>query len=103
MTKVLKKAKQRVQRGANLLDDKMPNWREQTDRGRLAKAGCILADLYGSYSAGRVALDLNKKQSKRHGFSHSKKVEWSDLEPFWQDQIKPPVPKAVKKPIKKVR
>ncbi len=103
MTKVQKKAKRRVQRGANLLDDKMPDWRERTDRNRLASLGCILVDLYGSYSEGQVALDLNKKQAKRHGFIRSKKVEWSDLESFWQDQISPPAPKAVKKSTKKTR
>lgn len=62
-----------VARGARLLDDHRPGWRESVDAARLDVSdfhSCVLGQLYGSFSAGltQLGLRLDGARIEEHGF-----------------------------------
>jgi hypothetical protein len=66
-------ARQRVERGAALLDEKSPGWREKVDPETLEMSsgcGCILGQVYGDYMGGlhRLASNWWEVADTRLGF-----------------------------------
>ena len=62
-----------VAQGAKLLDDRVPNWREEIDIDKLNMGSClrcVLGQIYGEYEDGIDALNLDrtKDEDLKHGF-----------------------------------
>lgn len=88
-----------VDNGVHLLDEKIPNWREQIDLTTLDLADfdlCVLGQLahhadlepfkYGYYNAGLLMLGINETEAKRYGFDigiHDSRA-WATLNEEWQ-------------------
>lgn len=63
---------ERITRGAELLDARVPGWRERVDVQRLdlsSDTECVLGHVLGSYARGLEALGLTPAQSWAHGFT----------------------------------
>ena len=61
----------RIERGAKLLDERAPGWRERIDLDRLDMGGCfdcVLGQLFGGYSTGADALGLHLPTDSSLGF-----------------------------------
>jgi hypothetical protein len=70
----------RVQRGVKLLDEKVPGWTDRIDPAELNMQyheTCMLAQLYGSYERGLMALNLDKHKAFRCGFILNRRHWWS--------------------------
>ncbi len=91
-------ARERVERGAKLLDAKQPGWREKVDPETLeirSECGCVLGQVFGEYLEGLIQLFTQMDQrSWRYGFN----VQWSPkrsdadfarLQDAWLEQLRP--------------
>lgn len=77
----------RAQRGAELLDEKKPQWRSHINVGRLDMfhpGYCVLGQLFGDYLYGLRALELSDLDALRLGFESS-----NDSDAFVADPTKP--------------
>lgn len=71
-------ARERVVRGAALLDAKQPGWREKVDPETLqmrSECGCVLGQVFGEYVDGLLQVFTRKMDQPqwRYGFN----VQWS--------------------------
>lgn len=74
----------RVERGAKLLDEKLPGWDEQIKLKKLdmtSETQCILGQLYCGYLLGLNALGVN---GLRYGFDGASGEE---LAKAWKDEV----------------
>jgi len=63
----------RIERGAALLDDKVPGWQDKIDLATLDMsncANCVVGQVYGDYDLGLAELDGEaQRQPSRYGFA----------------------------------
>jgi hypothetical protein len=94
-------ARIRVQRGIELLDRKAAanfgpeNWRAKVNLATLEMADwydCMLGQVFGDYSAGVdhfLSRDKNcGPWAERHGFDHSRRVSFADLNWAWKEALR---------------
>ncbi len=87
--------------GAAMLDRAVPGWAERINLdaldmsvgepgfyGKAADCGCILSQLYGTYNAGRVALDVDLDAGDRFGFISDFTAGYSALDAAWTKLVK---------------
>lgn len=93
--------KESVNRGAELLDRVMPDWRSKINVDTLnmgSPADCILGQLYGLYHEGLYKLGLTEGEDRfLNGFSYggpetwhnyqSNSNEWTRLRELWIEKI----------------
>ncbi len=80
-----------VQKGALLLDQKCPSWAQKINIKTLKIRDCyccILAQLYGNYMLGKIALDIFSERSPPidHGFGAYEK-DAREVEKMWIKEI----------------
>lgn len=69
----------RIERGAKLLDERVPGWRERIDLDRLDMGNslhCILGQCFGSYFDGLRTLDLSTDSA--YGFLGPGTAAWRE-------------------------
>ena len=74
-----------VKKGAYLLDEQNPGWRQQVAVGKLdlsSGRSCVLGQLYGDYHRGVAILDLTDEEGEYvdYGFDHPHGDVWEDVE-----------------------
>ena len=82
--------KERVNKGAALLDEKHPGWREKIniDKFDIDHCNfCVLCQLYGSYFNGLNQLNITG-DATGHGFCPTDKDEIKALNDMWIEEIK---------------
>lgn len=80
----------RVAAGAAFLDSAAPGWDERIVTGILDIASwsrCVLGQLYGGYSRGVEALDLDPEEAHDLGFDGNVHVDASERTQAWRDLI----------------
>lgn len=82
----------KAERGADLLDQRVPRWAEQIDIESLnldSWVNCVLAQIFGDYSPALEALELNGKTgADEHGFYiDSSAPEYGILTNIWRRLI----------------
>ncbi len=87
---------ERVATGAGLLDKVRPGWARQIsipamDMGDVGF--CVLGQIFGDYTTGRVTLGLSKKDTIAHGLlltyaGMPGEEQYSELAALWHQQIK---------------
>ncbi|WP_433259264.1 hypothetical protein ACQPYK_49675 (plasmid) [Streptosporangium sp. CA-135522] len=63
---------ERIEQGAELLDQEYPEWFSEIDEGRLdLRSHCsdVLAQLFGSYKDGLRFLEMEYKEAQDHGLT----------------------------------
>lgn len=94
-----------VDRGAAFLDRRRPDWRDKVDVSTLDMSHgswCVLGQVFGSYSEGRVRLGINSHEAAGYGFiyhsSWGEDLDWDEwlrlcdaqyaaLDHFWTQKI----------------
>lgn len=79
-----------VARGAALLDDRMPGWRDEIDTVRLNlgnSCDCVLGELLGDYDRGLKLLGLDHRGAVRHGFFKQGRQTWDRLTAGWRRAV----------------
>lgn len=81
---------ERVRRGATLLDQRIPGWREKisVDHLRMANCvNCVLGQLFGDFLTGRETLAID---AKAHGFQSNfphTTAEYAALQTAWLAEL----------------
>lgn len=73
-----------VQRGVELLDERLPGWRKRVNADDLSLSSdcdCILGQLFGSYDAGVELLDVAPRW---YGFYAAGRQTWMRLTEAWR-------------------
>ena len=88
----------RVQRGAKLLDKKMPGWEDKIhwQLWMWSNSSCVLGQTFGNYFQGLQALGLPLDQAVELGFTQKedggtwsqRAASWSKLGQYWEREIK---------------
>ena len=76
-----------VRRGAEMLDERLPGWRDRVNPGRLkldSECGCVLGQVLGGYSEGVKLLGLNDRDAERYGFWTRGRQSWDRLTEGWK-------------------
>ena len=98
----LQQLKENVERGAALLDEKVPDWFEKIDTSSLSmtsSCNCVLGKLFQHYYSGRnvlfgVTVRNNVYTCQSHGFSCALKylqghdIGWEILDDLWLAEIR---------------
>jgi hypothetical protein len=85
--------RERVERGAKFLDEQMPEWIDEIDLNTLALRSpcrCVLGQLFGDYSEGVDALDLDFPDEEDRGFHiafDETRSRWEELTEAWKSLI----------------
>ena len=83
--------KQRVERGAALLDAEQPGWCERIDVPTLDLCDgrfCVVGQTHDSFEGGLRALGLwQRRQIRSHGFDVDYYDEFARLLPLWREAI----------------
>ena len=75
-----------VERGAAMLDERLPGWRDHVDPDTLELEGecdCVLGQLFGGYTEGEELLGLSTTESRRLGFLVYGRQTWDALNSGW--------------------
>jgi hypothetical protein len=77
-----------VDRGAALLDARLPGWRDVIDASQLdlnSCQACVLGQLFGDYSRGLCLLDV--ADAEWYGFYASHRTTWQRLTAAWHKAV----------------
>lgn len=80
-----------VQRGAELLDERLPGWRDEIDQDFLDlgnTCNCVLGQLFGSYDRGVKVLGLHDSQASALGFFKRGRQTWETLTAGWRGVLR---------------
>jgi len=76
-----------VERGAELLDARVPGWRERVNPDTLDLAqdcNCVIGQTFGDYDDGLELLGLDSRDARRLGFYVSGRQTWHNLTAAWR-------------------
>lgn len=76
-----------VKRGVELLDARLPGWRERVNPDTLDLANgcrCIVGQVLGDYDEGVALLGLSQPAAERYGFWASGRQSFSALTDAWR-------------------
>jgi len=80
-----------VERGAALLDERLPGWDAEIDVENLNMSNacdCVFGQLFGSYDKGLRVLVMDQGTSKTFGFFVWPTSRWSSLSFAWRNLIR---------------
>lgn len=90
-------ARELVESGAAFLDERVPDWREKIDTGKLrinSLRDCVLGQLAGWYFTGLNELGITPAKAFDYGFVEADGATASELEQAWTDEIMGRTPKT---------
>lgn len=79
-----------VDRGVELLDERLPGWRKAVDPEALdlsLTCGCVLGQVFGDYERGVDILDLTDTEARRFGFLRSRYASYARLTDAWKARL----------------
>ena len=81
---------ERAEKGAALLDERLPGWRTQIDVDGLELrwcSACVLGQLFGDYDRGVAALGLTKQEEREYGFWVPRESWYTRLTEAWRKLV----------------
>lgn len=82
--------RERVARGAALLDERVPGWERAVNLDYLAmqsKCHCVIGQLLGDYTLGRRRMELSPQDGIDLGFDGDSEGDYSKLQAEWRSLI----------------